>query len=55
MSLRRSGIINMGRGISPDEDWGRDKNEDDSLWARRRFRKAREMVTTPGIRWGRRR
>ena len=44
-----------GGGSSPDRNWGRDKNEDDILWARRCFRKAREMVTTPVIRWGRRR
>ena len=44
-----------GGGSAPDQDWGRDKNEDDILWARRCFRKAREMVTTPVIRWGRRR
>ncbi len=44
-----------GGGSSPDQNWGRDKNEDDILWARRCFRKAREMVTTPVIRWGRRR
>ena len=31
------------------------KNEDDIFWVRRYFRKAREMVTTPVIRWGRRR
>ncbi|MBQ5943904.1 MAG: hypothetical protein IJL61_04195 [Bacteroidales bacterium] len=30
----------------------RDKNEDDILWARRCFRKAREMVSAPVIRWG---
>ena len=44
-----------GGGSAPDKDWGRDENEDDILWARRCFRKAREMVTTPVIRWGRRR
>ena len=44
-----------GGGSAPDLNWGRDKNEDDFLWARRCFRKAREMVTTPVIRWGRRR
>ena len=44
-----------GGGSAPDQDWGRDKNEDDILLARRCFRKAREMVTTPVIRWGRRR
>ena len=44
-----------GGGSAPDQDWGRDKNEDDILWAHRCFRKAREMVTTPVIRWGRRR
>ena len=44
-----------GGGSAPDPNWGRDKNEDDILWARRCFRKAREMVTTPVIRWGRRR
>ena len=44
-----------GGGSAPDQNWGRDKNEDDILWARRCFRKAREMVTTPVIRWGRRR
>ena len=44
-----------GGGSVPDQNWGRDKNEDDILWARRCFRKAREMVTTPVIRWGRRR
>ena len=43
-----------GGGSAPDQNWGRDKNEDDILWARRCFRKAREMVTTPVIRWGRR-
>lgn len=31
------------------------KNEDDIFWVRRYFRKAWEMVTTPVIRWGRRR
>ena len=36
-----------GGGSAPDQDWGRDKNEDDILWARRCFRKAHEMVTTP--------
>jgi hypothetical protein len=41
-----------GGGSAPDQNWGRDKNEDDILWARRCFRKAREMVTTPVIRWG---
>ena len=41
-----------GGGSAPDQDWGRDKNEDDVLWARRCFRKAREMVTTPVIRRG---
>jgi len=46
---------NFGRGSAPDQNWGRDKNEDDILWARRCFRKAREMVTTPVIKWGRRR
>ena len=35
-----------GGGSAPDQNWGRDKNEDDILWARRCFRKAREMVTT---------
>ena len=55
MSLGRSGFINMGRGISPDEDWGRDKNEDDILWARSCFRKGREMVNTLVIMWNRRR
>ena len=44
-----------GGGSTPDQNWGRDKNEDDILWARRCFRKAREMVTTPVIRRGRRR
>ena len=44
-----------GGGSAPDQDWGRDKNEDDILWARRCFRKAREMVTTPVVRRGRRR
>ena len=44
-----------GGGSAPDQNWGRDKNEDDVLWARRCFRKAREMVTTPVIRWSRRR
>ena len=44
-----------GGGSAPDQNWGRDKNEDDILWARRCFRKAREMVTTPMIRWGKRR
>ena len=44
-----------GGGSAPDQNWGRDKNEDDILWARRCFRKAREMVTTPVIRRGRRR
>ena len=44
-----------GGGSAPDQNWGRNKNEDDILWARRCFRKAREMVTTPVIRWGRRR
>ena len=44
-----------GGGSAPDPNWGRDKNEDDILWTRRCFRKAREMVTTPVIRWGRRR
>ena len=44
-----------GGGSSPDQNWGRDKNEDDILWARRCFRKAREMVTTPVIRRGMRR
>ena len=44
-----------GRGSAPDPNWGRDKNEDDILWARRCFRKAREMVPTPVIRWSRRR
>ena len=44
-----------GGGSIPDQNWGRDKNEDDILWAHRCFRKAREMVTTPVIRWGRRR
>ena len=44
-----------GGGAAPDQTWGRDKNEDDILWARRCFRKAREMVTTPVIRWGMRR
>ena len=44
-----------GGGSAPDQNWGRDKNEDDILWARRCFRKAREMVTTPVMRWGRRR
>ena len=44
-----------GGGSAPDQNWGRDKNEDDILWAHRCFRKAREMVTTPVIRWGRRR
>ena len=44
-----------GGGSAPDQNWGRDKNEDDILWARRCFRKAREMVTTPVVRWSRRR
>ena len=44
-----------GGGSAPDQNWGLDKNEDDILWARRCFRKAREMVTTPVIRWSRRR
>ena len=44
-----------GGGSAPDPNWGRDKNEDDILWARRCFRKAREMVTTPVVRWIRRR
>ena len=44
-----------GGGSAPDQDWGRDKNEDDILWTRRCFRKAREMITTPVIRWGMRR
>ena len=39
-----------GSGSAPNQNWGRDKNEDDILWARRCFRKAREMVTTPKIR-----
>ena len=42
-------------GSAPDQNWGRDKNDNDTLWARRCFRKAREMVITPVIRWGRRR
>ena len=29
---------------APDKDWGRDENEDDILWVRRCFCKAREMV-----------
>ena len=41
-----------GGGSAPDQNWGRDKNEDDTLWARRCFRKAREMVTTPVRMWG---
>ena len=44
-----------GGGSAPDKDWGRDENEDDILWARRCFRKEREMVTTSVIKWGRRR
>ena len=44
-----------GGGSAPDQNWGRDKNEDDILWARRCFRKARKMITTPARRWGRRR
>ena len=44
-----------GGGSVPDQNWGRNKNEDDILWARRCFRKAREMVTTPVIRSGMRR
>ncbi len=44
-----------GGGSAPDKDWGPDQNEDDILWARRCFRKAREMITTPVIRRGRRR
>ena len=44
-----------GGGSAPDQNWGRDKNEDYILWARRCFRKALEMVITPVIRWGRRR
>ena len=44
-----------GGGSAPDKDWGRDENEDDILWVRRCFRKAREMVTTPvRRRWMRR-
>ena len=47
---------NCGRGGSaPDQNWGRDKNEDDILWARRCFRKARQMVTTLVIKRGMRR
>ncbi len=47
---------NCGGGESaPDQNWGRDRNEDDILWARRCFRKTREMVATPMIRWSRRR
>ncbi len=39
---------NCGGGVSsPDSNWGRDKNEEDILWARRCCRMAREMVTTP--------
>ena len=41
-----------GGGSVPDSNWGRDQNEDDILWARHCFRKAREMVATPVIRWG---
>ena len=44
-----------GGGFAPDQNWGRDKKEDDILWARRCFRKAREMVTTPVKKWGMRR
>ena len=44
-----------GGGSAPDPNWGRDQNEDDILWARRCFRKAREMVTTPVIKRGMRR
>ncbi len=44
-----------GGGSTPDQNWGRDKNEDEILWARRCFRKAREMVSTPVIRRGMRR
>ena len=44
-----------GGGSSPDQNWGRDQNENDILWAHRCFRKAREMVTTPMIRRGMRR
>ena len=44
-----------GGGSAPDPNWGRDQNEDDILWVRRCFRKAREMVTTPVRRWGMRR
>ena len=44
-----------GGGSAPDPNWGRDQNEDNILWVRRCFRKAREMVTTPVIRWSRRR
>ena len=44
-----------GGGSAPDPNWGRDKNEEDILWARRCFRKAREMVTTPVRRRGMRR
>ena len=44
-----------GGGSAPDQNWGCDKKEDDILWARRCFRKAREMVATPVIRWGMRR
>ena len=44
-----------GGGSAPDQNWGCDKNEDDILWTRRCFRKAREMITTPVIRRGMRR
>lgn len=44
-----------GGGSVPDPNWGRDKDEDDILWTRRCFRKAREMVTTPVVRRGIRR
>ena len=44
-----------GGGSIPDQNWGRDKDEYDILWARRCFRKAREMVTTPVVRRGMRR
>ena len=44
-----------GCGSAPDQNWEPDKNEDDILWARRCFRKAREMVTTLVIRRGMRR
>ena len=44
-----------GGGSAPDQNWGRAKNEDDTLWARRCFRKAQEIITTPMRRRGMRR